>query len=396
MNKRIFNLVLLFVLIFVPIKAVEAKDVEYLNVKIGKSYGVNGKVKISNSENLFIYDNNLTEVESINAKEIEVFLDNNGEILISDNLINNRIDKNIFIGNIKNNKIKVEKSNYYGLVSFRINNNKLDVVNYVNIEDYLKGVLPKEMSPSFPKEALKAQAIASRSFAIANMNKFKSKDYNLDDTTSSQVYRGIDVEDKRTNAAIEETRNLKVYYAGEIANTIFHATSGGFTESIDNAWGGKKIPYLSIIEDDYSNYNKSNNWTLKMDIEEFNKVINKTGENIGEVVGVNIIEYTSSGRAKTVEIKGVNGVKTITGSNFRNLLNNSKCKSTLFNVSLFNSNGVNTVGQMDQELANKLIITGKGYGHGVGMSQYGAVEMAKRGNNCLEILKYYYPGVEIK
>lgn len=396
MNKKIFNLVLLFVLIFIPIKAVEAKDVEYLNVKIGKSYGVNGKVKISNSENLVIYDNNLMEIESINAKEIEVFLDKNGDILTSNNLNNTKIDKNIFIGNIKNNKIKVEKSNYHGLISFRINNNKLDVVNYVNIEDYLKGVLPKEMSPSFPKEALKAQAIASRSFAIANMNKFKSKDYNLDDTTSSQVYRGIDVEDKRTNAAIEETKNLKAYYKGEIANTIFHATSGGFTESIDNAWGGKKIPYLSIIEDDYSNYNKSNNWTLKIDIEEFNKIINKTGENIGEVVGVNIIEYTTSGRAKTVEIKGVNGVKTLTGSNFRNLLNNSKCKSTLFNVSLFNSNGVNTVGQMDPEIANKLIITGKGYGHGVGMSQYGAVEMAKRGSNCLEILKYYYPGVEIK
>ncbi|MDO5725961.1 MAG: SpoIID/LytB domain-containing protein [Tissierellia bacterium] len=409
---------------------------DYFDIKVGKSYGIGETASISSKDGLAIYLDQYAMGENLNTDEIKVSLDSMGNLNFENYASFNNYfytTEEILIGSIsKPSKININGRNYHGFAKLKIKDNKLICINRVELEDYLKGVLPKEMSPSFPIEALKAQAVASRSFAKTNRDKYIDRGYNLDDTTYSQVYYGIDVEKESTNRAVDETFGQLVYYNGEIAETIFHATSGGRTESAKNAWG-KHIPYMISVEDEFSNHNKANFWELEYSLAELESIFNLNGS-IGNLLDIEILERTDTQRVKELNFVGSNSNLKMPANKFRSTLGNTKFKSNYFEIekqskSLNNDDNLKTyeaimnkpnlvytneyetievvsfeklsaydkyIKNAERTVEGNIKFVGKGYGHGVGMSQYGAVEMAKRGYNYIDILKFYYPGTEIR
>ncbi len=369
---------LVVLLLFLIPSGISARN---LDVKIGTSISDGKSEKVSSKSIIKIVKEDGTEVKNTKTNEVTVSF-SDGKITLL-NPLGEKVHENFpSDGSLllsSENILSALKRQYRGRISFRINSKKLDVVNNVELEDYLKGVVPNELGPSNPTESLKAQAIVSRSFALANLNKYQKLGYNLNDTTSSQVYRGFGSEKEATNKAIEATKSLVCYFNGSVANTIFGASSGGVTADAAEVWGGKSQSYLASFVDEYSDYP----WNLEIDGEELSKKLSNLG--IGRVNTLGILSRDSSGRVEKLTAIGSNGTKELSGNTLRSTLGSTKFKSTLFNFQ--GGDFINLVGNIK--------ISGNGYGHGVGLSQYGAVNMAKAGKNYEEILKYYFRGVEI-
>lgn len=374
--KKLFMLAVLLFVVIVPLKTY-AQEIDYLDVKIGKNYSENQSIKLKSNKDIYLLDKNLNKIKDLNTKNLNITLKSGKiEIKNNNNIIFNDFSKDgeFLLGS--DDFLTIDNA-YRGYISFRILNNNIHVVNHVELEDYLKGVVPKELSASYPLDALKAQAICSRSFAIKNINKLKKNGYNLDDTTRCQVYKGKTAEEERSNKAVDETKGQVAFYNNQIANTIFGASSGGITANASEVWGGNATNYLSSFEDPYS---KTYKWDHKVSKDDINNILIKNKINIGKFLNLNVTEKDISGRIKMIEIIGTEKTEKISGNAFRNILGNTKLKSTLFDIK-------------DED--NDLIFQGRGYGHGVGMSQYGAVEMAKQGKNYTDIITFYFPGVTL-
>lgn len=251
----------------------------------------------------------------------------------------------------------------------------------VPFEEYVKGVLAGEMPISFEKEALKAQAVAARSYVLKKMEDSKNKDYDVVDTVMNQVYLDddylkekwqdkFDEKNNKLKEVIIETKGEYLTYNGEVAEAFFFSTSTGKTENSGEVFV-TQLPYLKSVD---------SSWDAEVspvfnDREEYSVLDFCTSLNIPykEQISIQIIKTTSTGRIKQIKINGVE----FTGNQVTSALN---LRSTYFTIN---------------QTGNNIIIETKGYGHGVGMSQYGALAMSKRGYTYDEILKYYYQGVEI-
>ncbi len=264
----------------------------------------------------------------------------------------------------------------------RVKREKTNEIDNIPFEEYVKGVLAGEMPANFHIEALKAQAVAARSYVLKKMANNKDKDYDVVDTIENQVY--LDDETLKKNwknnyeknmnklkQAIIETKGEYLTYDGEVINAFFFSTSNGKTENCEEVFV-QKLPYLKSVDSSWDiNISPVYNNEKKLTKEEFYKKLNlKYDENLK----IEVLNYTTAGSIKTVKING----KTFKSTDIRSKLS---LKSTSFTIKNVN---------------DEIIITTKGNGHGVGMSQYGAYGMAKEGYNYTQILKHYYTGVEIK
>ena len=254
--------------------------------------------------------------------------------------------------------------------------NGIYAVNVLGVEEYLSSVVGSEMPYQWPLEAVKAQAIASRTYALKKKNNHL---YDIDSTNNDQVYNGLESATDNTRKAVKKTRSMVILYNKKLINAFFHSSSGGMTENSEDVWDvwDNELPYLVSVKD-FDKNNPKRNWKkifLETELEElFPK--------IGGVKQIKILELSGSGRIKKVEIFGNYGSKLMKGTELRRQLD---LKSTLFRFKFVKSNN-KTV----------LLIKGMGSGHGVGMSQWGARFMAKAGYKANEILEYFYTGVEIK
>ncbi len=302
-------------------------------------------------------------------------------------------------------------SEYRGSARFLYTDNGLTVINHVNLEDYLKGVVASEMPASWPAEALKAQAVCARNYAMTNKNRFKKYGFDLDDTIQSQVYAGVKGEHEATNLAVEETAGLFLTYNGKLATTYFYSSSGGHTESSKYVWGGD-LPYLVGVADPYDS---SKEWTVPYTPEEIKAKLSGIGVNIGEIVDLEVVETSPSGRIIDLKIVGTAGNYHAKLEKPRSLFN---LKSNLFTisktgalsqtVSVLTSKGIEQRQVSDSILtstgtitaqsgnATEYLFRGTGYGHGVGMSQYGAKGMAEAGYTCEQILAHYFTGTVLQ
>jgi stage II sporulation protein D len=417
---------------------------DFLDIRIGNSTDYFKQYTLESNTGFKFYEKRNKNLEVYNIQDEMVYASLNiyGEIEIIS--LENEIiysipsDGSILIGS--ESLVKVDKNKYRDYITFLERDNKLSLINHINMEHYLYGVVPKEMPASWPVESLKAQAVVARSFALSNLNKHAKEGFNLCDTTDCQVYKAYDNEHPNTNQAVDETKGEYVYYNGKVASTPYHSTSGGYTEDSSVAWGGS-VPYLIPVYDVYSEGTASNIWSINITPLEIKNKLSTIGINIGDIKDIIILNTSSANRVVELKIVGSNGDHIMNGNKMRTLLGNTTMKSTWFEIDKKGQNLTKKVYVIDDSLRNPVevninstyildgksntssnrnnvsraigsdrtinieqtlsmtpttfIFNGKGYGHGVGMSQFGAMEMAKLGYKYEDIIKHYYTGVEI-
>lgn len=255
------------------------------------------------------------------------------------------------------------------------------LVEAIPFEEYTLGVLAGEMPVNFELEALKAQAVAARSYVLKKMEQNKDKDYDVVDTVMNQVYisddslreKWKDSYDEKINKlkqAIIETKGEYLTYNNEVVEAFFFSTSTGKTENSEEVFV-QALPYLRSVDSSWdSKVSPVFNETTTISLSDFYQKLNLE---YNDSLNIEILETTSTGRIKRIKIND----KEFTGNDVYKAL---KIRSTFFEI---------------KKIDNNVVITTKGYGHGVGMSQYGAEGMAKEGYTYDQILKHYYKDVEI-
>ena len=210
----------------------------------------------------------------------------------------------------------VRDGKYRGTMVLDRDGSRVRAINRVNLEHYLYGVVPAEMPTSWAIEAVKAQAVAARTYALKRL--LPGRDYNLFADTRSQMYRGLTAETDRGIQAVRATRRLTVTYRGELADTFFFSTSGGRTAGNEEIWNTAPVPYLRSVPDPHDDLSPVHTWT-----ETFTRAgaERRLGSLVrGRLESVVVSERTASGRAKTVEIRGSRGTRTATGPEIRTRL----------------------------------------------------------------------------
>ncbi len=271
---------------------------------------------------------------------------------------------------------------YRGLIEIRRTaQGRLTVINELDLEEYLYGVVRSEMDPRWPPEALRAQAIAARSLAAQSAGRFAAEGYDVRSTTDSQVYGGVGAEDPRATTAVDATRGLVMLYDERPAFAAYHTDSGGATESSEYVWGSV-IPHLRGVADPYSKDAVNHEWVLRLDLAAIEAALQRAGRPVAGLQRLEIAATSPSGRVMTLRLIAATGPVEMKGADFRSAVGVNALRSTLFVVRLLP--GVASVE-----------LVGRGSGHGVGMSQWGARGLALAGRGYAEILRYYYTGVTI-
>ncbi len=240
----------IFMIIFFLNSETLAENVQYIDVKIGNNVSMSSKISISSTSGFIIrntindFSTNETAIYiSLSSPEFYTILDENGNKIAEINYADNYEIVPMFENN---DYINLNGKYYRGSIKLIKNNNNYYIINRVSLEEYLYGVVPKEIPSSAPLEALKAQAIVSRSYSLSNLNKHIKDGYNLCDSTHCQVYGGYSAEKDSTNTAVDKTKGMILEYNDRAVDAVFHSSSGGHTESSENVWG-TKIPYLVAV-----------------------------------------------------------------------------------------------------------------------------------------------------
>lgn len=282
------------------------------------------------------------------------------------------------------------------------------IINELSLEDYLQGVLPSEMPYSYEEEALKAQAVCARNYAACQKKSYAYPEYqaHVDDSTAFQVYNNS-AENPRTDRAVKETAGEMLYYQGRVVTTYYYSTSCGKTTDL-RAWGTKRtkknayLKSVSVWDENRQDYERGlawYRWHIDMTLQEMENTIElNTGVQLGTLKNVVIEKTGAGGVALRIKAEGTEGDVTIkTENKIRKALGSTSQKIIRQDQSSVQGTGMLpsafiTIEKND----NGYRICGGGYGHGIGMSQNGANEMAKNGKNYKEILRFFYSGVEIK
>ena len=332
-----------------------------------------------------------------------------------------------------------KNTKYYGGFQYtRLNGGDLTVVNFVNIEDYVKGVITYEMSASWPVEALKAQALCARTYVMSHLNNHGSYGFDVCNTTCCQVYGGTDRSTSNSDRAVDETAGLYITYNGNLCETYYSSSDGGASEDSENVWRtaiaylrGVQDPYESAIAGSVSNYS----WTVTYTPAELTSVMQNKGYSCSTIVSFTVTQFTDMGNVYKITMVDSNGRTfsfaksaartalgfrsqryTINGAESQEYYVNGSSSTISGNFSSFyaiggsgtsvlNSGDVYAVTGSGTEIINEessaqpassFTVSGTGWGHNVGLSQWGAYSMAKYYNMTFDqIIQFYYTGVTI-
>lgn len=257
---------------------------------------------------------------------------------------------------------------------------KFHVINILDLEKYVRGVLYHEITDEWPMEAMKAQAVAVRTYAKYQMLENHDMLFDVTSDIYSQVYGGKSAERYRTNLAARKTEGEYLTYKSRILPAYFHSNSGGHTEDVRELWK-HDLPPLYGVKSPYSVDQPGYNWKRNFRSSDVQKKLNENGFNFGLIKDIRISSRTASGRAKQLIITTRDGkTQSISAKKFRDIVGPNIIRSNLYEI----------------EMKGYFFdLIGHGWGHGVGMCQWGANKMAFKGFSYEEILAYYYPGTVI-
>ena len=323
--------------------------------------------------------------------------------------------------------LQLAGKSYRGELLLRIEAAGIQVINKLPLDAYLYGVVGGEMSEAWPAEALKAQAVAARTFALYSRDKHKGAGFDVCATTHCQVYGGIAAEGSSVRAAVDATRGEVLCYQGKPIYAAFHTSSGGMTENSEDVWGSY-LPYLRAVPDEDS-ASPSHHWQVKLTTQLFQNKLAAAGYKLGSLQRISLTplkpgggkteDRTASGRVSLVTFTGSAGSASLTGNDMRRVFG---LKSTLFDLTLESPENRKVIGAMGSAkkdvaanlpdvkekhyLAKKvhiltnqpgenILIDGYGWGHGLGLAQWGARAMAAKAD-YKTILSHYYTKAELK
>ncbi|KAB0669577.1 SpoIID/LytB domain-containing protein [Oryzomonas sagensis] len=276
--------------------------------------------------------------------------------------------------------VRINGKPYRGIAEISFSDKGLVVVNELPLEDYLVGLINCEISSAWPIEAIKAQAVIARTYAINRREARRNALYHLESSVIDQVYNGCEIEDSRARRGVSETTGEVLTYDGAVIQAFYHSNCGGKTEAAENVWGAS-IPYLKGVDCQYCLLSSSSSWDQRLPLKELEGRLRAAGFKAAGLTDIRGGARNNRGRLKNVIAVAQRGDIAITGDQFRKAVGYGVIKSTNFTVRVVNGDAV---------------FSGLGNGHGVGLCQWGAKQRALEGFSYAEILSYYYPGTELK
>jgi stage II sporulation protein D len=276
--------------------------------------------------------------------------------------------------------VRINGKSYRGLFDFYPTDKGILVVNEIPIEEYLVGLINCEISSLWPVEAVKAQAVIARSYAIYQKDARRNALYHLESSVMDQVYDGVEIEDNRAARAVQDTTGEVLVFSGGVIQAFYHSNCGGHTEAAQNVWGAD-VPYLQGVDCKYCLNAPSSRWEQNLPLKKIESLLKSAGYQVSGLHNIRSGKVNRSGRLQNVILSISKGDVAVTAVNFRKAVGYSVIKSTNFSVRISGENAV---------------FSGLGNGHGVGLCQWGSKQRAGDGFNYREILSYYYPGVRIE
>ena len=439
MKKILFTLTLMLIMMISYITITSyAIDPKYETVKIGLFYSSTAKSQITlSSEQSFevgyMDSNNFISQYTFTEPNLTLAYGTSGQVIV--NGVGANVTNSSFALKPINGIVSVNGSNYRGGIEIIPDSNgTFTVVNFVNINDYIAGVVGKEMSPSWHIEALKSQAVCARSYTITTWRKHSSNGFNLCSTQHCQAYLGMSGETESTIRAASETRDQVVMYGQSVAETLYSSSSGGASAYSKNVWGSD-VPYLTAVKDPYEAYvdNPKAHWEVNLSKSDIKNSLAKSSVDIGEITDMKVTGADEYGRTYEVTIYGTSdkyvlkndrtrtffglnsqmysiipqggeavaqplSVLSGTGQSTTDLftLKGSKASGTMSDGFYIKSSGTTRHYVLQSANPDSWLLSGSGWGHGLGMSQYGAKGMAEQGFGYKDILMFYFPGTYVQ
>lgn len=276
--------------------------------------------------------------------------------------------------------MQVNGKGYRGIIEVTTADKGLLVVDELPLEEYLVGLINCEISSQWPIESIKAQAVIARTYALYQMDARKNALYHLESTVLDQVYDGCDIEDSRAARGVRETAGEVLTFDGKVIQAFYHSNCGGHTDAAENVWG-YPLPYLKGVDCGYCLTAAAGKWEQSIPLKKIEALLKSSGHQVAGLVEIKPGQRNRSGRLNDLTLVSSRGSLTIPAVNFRKAIGYSVIKSTNF--------AVKTAG-------DEALFSGVGYGHGVGLCQWGAKQRAEDGFDYREILSYYYPGARLE
>lgn len=283
----------------------------------------------------------------------------------------------------KNERYRISGRSFRGsITAVWKSNGSLMIIARMPLEDYLAGLINSEISSSWPVESIKAQAVAARTYAMNQIegaqNAAKARPFDITSTMLDQVYEGAHLEDNRSRLAVADTRGEMLLRNGEIFPAYYHSSCGGHTERAENVWEGERGP--PVIDDPYCSQSPKFTWSYNIPVSRFAEIMNGQGTPISTVRTIATSVLQDSPRVDMLLVEDDQGLKMIRATELRRIFGYQNIKSTWFEANL---------------RGGSISFTGRGYGHGVGLCQWGAKGMAEEGIGYRDILKFYYPDADV-
>jgi stage II sporulation protein D len=365
------------------------------------------------SDNIVVSADHAFAIECLNRGEQEIYYSGKPVSITNDRQwlsvyddrgypIRERIEEVNIIPRGGGNRVRLGENRYRGILRIIPRGEVVRTINIVYMEDYLRGVVPPEIGERTEEEleAVKAQAVAARTYAMAHLKQYDGEPYDIKSSIMDQLYHGVGVENKLVNEGINETSGRVIMHHDKLINAYYHSTCGGRTDDIADVWDKKEVPYLKSVEDGAAcSWSKYYTWRevfterqLRGRMEQYLASDRGRDLRIGPITDVIIGERSAGGRIAKLMIRTDNDIYSFYKDRIRWVIGRTSnpdliLPSDRFDVDIERDSNQNIV---------RVTFRGQGYGHGVGMCQCGAIGHARKGWLYSDILTHYYTGVEVR
>lgn len=282
----------------------------------------------------------------------------------------------------RNGEVVINNRAFRGAIELERQGAGIRIVNRLSVEDYVRGVLQMETSDKWPAQALQAQAVISRTYALRNRGRHGRSGYDFCSQPHCQTYGGASAERQATDAAVQRTKGeVLVDRKKRLASTVYHSSCGGSTESAENVWEHGGQPYLKATHCPWCKGSPRFDWVAKVPCDLVDERLKAAGYRVGNVRALGTLSHTPSGRVYKLRVYGERGTMDILANRFRNVIDPKLIRSTFWS-------GVS-------KLNGHWQVHGQGWGHGVGLCQWGMKALADKNMSYGQILRLYYHGVEV-